>query len=92
MNLLGRLSYYGGWFDGDDPAFYDGKPLVDLEFSLPLSDSTTLRFGSRNVFNTYPDESTIALRTGELYSRYTPWGFNGGYYYLSLSYIWKTSP
>ena len=92
MNLLGRLSYYGGWFDGDDPAFYDGKPLVDLEFSLPLSDSTTLRFGSRNVFNTYPEESTIALRTGELYSRYTPWGFNGAYYYLGLSYIWKALP
>ena len=92
MNLLGRLSYYGGWFDGDDPAFYDGKPLVDLEFSLPLSNSTTLRFGSRNVFNTYPDESIIALSTGELYSRYTPWGFNGSYYYLSLSYTWKTSP
>ena len=92
MNLFGRLSYYGGWFDGDDPAFYDGKPLVDLEFSLPLSDSTTLRFGSRNVFNTYPDESIIALRTGELYSRYTPWGFNGAYYYLGLSYIWKASP
>ena len=26
MEILGRLSYYGGWFDGDDPAFYDGKP------------------------------------------------------------------
>ena len=91
MNILGRLSYYGGWFDGDDPAHYDGKPIVDLEVSLPLSASTALSFGSRNVFNTYPGESPAALRNGELYSEYTPWGFNGAYYYLGLSYAWKAS-
>ena len=91
MNLLGRLSYYGGWFDGDDPAFYDGKPIVDLELSLPLSSSTTLTFGSHNVFNTYPGESPSALGNGELYSEYTPWGFNGAYYYLGLSYTWGLS-
>ena len=91
MNILGRLSYYGGWFDGDDPAFYDGKPIVDLELSLPLSSSTTLTFGSHNVFNTYPGESPSALGNGELYSEYTPWGFNGAYYYLGLSYTWGLS-
>ena len=91
MNILGRLSYYGGWFDGDDPAHYDGKPIVDLEVSLPLSASTALSFGSRNVFNIYPGESPAALRNGELYSEYTPWGFNGAYYYLGLSYAWKAS-
>ena len=91
MNILSRLSYYGGWFDGDDPAHYDGKPIVDLEVSLPLSASTALSFGSRNVFNTYPGESPAALRNGELYSEYTPWGFNGAYYYLGLSYTWKAS-
>ncbi len=92
LDLLGRLSYYGGWFDGDDPAFYDGKPLVDLELSLPLSDSTTLEFGAHNVSNTYPGKSPFALRNGELYSEYTPWGFNGTYYYGGLSYTWGASP
>ena len=92
LDLLGRLSYYGGWFDGDDPAFYDGKSLVDLELSLPLSDSTTLEFGAHNVFNTYPGKSPFALRNGELYSEYTPWGFNGTYYYGGLSYTWGASP
>ena len=92
LDLLGRLSYYGGWFDGDDPAFYDGKPVVDLELSLPLSDSTTLEFGAHNVFNTYPGKSPFALRNGELYSEYTPWGFNGAYYYGGLSYTWGASP
>ena len=92
LNVLGRLSYYGGWFDGDDPAFYDGKPILDLEFDLPLSASTTLVFGSHNLLNTYPGRSPIALRNGELYSEYTPWGFNGAYYYFGISYTWKASP
>ena len=92
VGILGRLSYYGGWFDGDDPEFYSGKPIVDLEVTLPLSYSTTLAFGSHNVFNTYPGKSPVALRNGELYSEYTPWGFNGAYHYLGLSYTWGASP
>ena len=92
MDILGRLSYYGGWFDGDDPEFYSGKPIVDLELSLPISDSTTLAFGSQNVFNTYPGESPFGLRNGERYSEYTPWGFNGAYHYFGLSYSWEASP
>ncbi len=92
MDIVSRLSYYGGWFDGDDPEFYSGKPIVDLELSLPLSDSTTLAFGSQNVFNTYPGESPFGLRNGERYSEYTPWGFNGAYHYIGLSYSWEASP
>ncbi len=92
MDILGRLSYYGGWFDGDDPKFYSGKPILDLELSLPLADSTTLAFGSQNVFNTYPGESPVGLRNGERYSEYTPWGFNGAYHYFGLSYSWEASP
>ncbi len=92
MDIVSRLSYYGGWFDGDDPEFYSGKPIVDLELSLPISDSTTLAFGSQNVFNTYPGESPFGLRNGERYSEYTPWGFNGAYHYFGLSYSWEASP
>ena len=92
VDVVSRLSYYGGWFDGDDPEFYSGKPIVDLELSLPLSDSTTLAFGSQNVFNTYPGESPVGLRNGERYSEYTPWGFNGAYHYFGLSYSWEASP
>ncbi len=92
LKILGRLSYYGGWYDGDDPAFYDGKPIVDLECHQPLSDTVTLRFGVQNAFNTYPGANPSALRTGERYSEYTPWGFNGAYYFLGLRYSWKASP
>ena len=29
-----------------------------------------------------------AMSVGEKYSEYTPWGFNGGYYYVRLGYKW----
>ena len=57
----------------------------------PLTERATLAFGGQNVFNTFPDVSPNATSVGERYSEYTPWGFNGGYYYVRLSYTWETS-
>ena len=28
------------------------------------------------------------MSVGERYSEYTPWGFNGAYYYVRLGYRW----
>ena len=28
------------------------------------------------------------MSVGEKYSEYTPWGFNGAYYYARLRYAW----
>ena len=28
------------------------------------------------------------MSVGEKYSEYTPWGFNGSYYYVRLGYDW----
>ena len=89
VDLLGRVSYYGAWFDWDSAqTLFGGKPVVDIEVSIPISDGTTLAVGSQNVFNTFPDESPTARSVGERYSEYTPWGFNGGYYYARVRYAW----
>ena len=48
----------------------------------------TLAIGAQNALNTYPDESARAMSVGEKYSEYTPWGFNGAYYYSRISYGW----
>ena len=91
--ILGRVNYYGAWFDWDsDQTLFSGKPVFDVEASVPLSEGTTLAFGAQNVFNTFPDMSPNATSVGERYSEYTPWGFNGAYYYLRLSHIWKAAP
>ncbi len=92
-DILGRVNYYGAWFDWDSAqTLFSGKPVFDVEASVPLSEATTLAFGAQNVFNTFPDMSPNATSVGERYSEYTPWGFNGAYYYLSLSHTWKASP
>ena len=89
VDILGRVSYYGAWFDWDSAqTLFNGKPVLDLEVSVPLTERATLAFGGQNVFNTFPAVSPNATSVGERYSEYTPWGFNGGYYYVRLNYTW----
>ena len=101
VSILGRVNYFGGWYDYDsgfaqvfvpaggiDQGFFDGRPVVDLEASIALGGGTTLAVGAQNAFNTYPDESARAMSVGEKYSEYTPWGFNGAYYYVRVGYGW----
>ena len=101
VQLLGRVSYFGGWYDWDsgfnqvflpqggiEQGFFDGRPIVDVEGSIDLYDGTTLAIGAQNLFDTYPQESARAMSVGEKYSEYTPWGFNGAYYYARIRYGW----
>ena len=99
--LLGRVSYYGGWYDYDSghgeifapsgglpQGFFDGRPIVDLELSLGLGRGTSLAVGAQNVFDTYSQVSAVAMLVGERYSEYTPWGYSGAYYYVRIGYDW----
>ena len=56
--------------------------------TLLAGHQVALAVGGQNVFSTYPAESARAMSVGEKYSEYTPWGFNGSYYYVRLSYKW----
>ena len=90
VNVLGRLNYYGAWFDWDSAqTLFRGKPVFDLEVGVPLSEETRLAIGARNAFNTFPDVSPNATGVGEQYSEYTPWGFNGAYLYFRLAYSFR---
>ena len=86
LRLLGRFSYYSSWFDFDNSHTSGGKTLLDLELAYTFERGITFAIGGHNVFNTYPDENPIALYVGERYSEYSPFGFNGAYYYARLSY------
>ncbi len=100
-NLLGRVSYYSGWYDYDSghgeiftpsgglaQGFFAGRPIVDLELGFPLGQETTMAIGGRNIFDTYSQASAIATSVGEQYSEYTPWGYSGAYYYVRVGYGW----
>ena len=89
VTLLGRLSYYGGWYDRRDLRRYRGKPILDIEAGWPVSDAVRLTIGSANVLSTHPDENPNPGRLGNRYPPSTPFGFNGGFYYLRLNYRWR---
>ena len=83
-----RGTYYDGWYDIGDEHTYPGRFIVDAEMALDLSESAAVTFGVQNLLNTYPDVSPNALGVGAQYPESTPFGFNGGYYYVRLNYNW----
>ena len=87
--LLGRLSYYGDWYDSRDVRVYNGEYLFDFEASYPLSESITFTVGVQNLFDNQPQENPNASATGNRYSAYTPFNYNGAFYYVRLGYNWK---
>ena len=73
---------------GIEQGFFAGRSIVDVDGSLDLHGGTTLAIGAQNLLDVYPQESTRAMSVGEKYSEYTPWGFNGAYYYARIRYGW----
>ena len=86
VRLLARISYYDGWFDSRDDLFYNGDYLVDLEASYSLGEAATVTIGGQNALNNYPEENPNAVFSGNRYSPNSPFGSNGGFFYLRLGY------
>jgi iron complex outermembrane receptor protein len=92
MRLLGRLSYYDGWFDSEDGQTYGGEYIFDLEAAYSLNDNTTIVIGGQNAFDTVPEDNPGARSgVGNKYSQFSPFGFNGAYYYARIKYDFETS-
>ena len=85
--FLARVSYYDDWFDSEDGNDYDGKSLVDLEAGYRFSESLSVVLGAQNAFDEVPDENPgAAAGVGNRYSQFSPFGFNGAFWYLRLTY------
>ena len=80
---LVRANYYGGWDDtGNDVDGMSAEVLFDVEAGYQVTDSIEVIGGVANIFNTYPDRNPGAGDLGQLYSEASPFGFNGGMWYL----------
>jgi len=85
--FLGRVSYYDDWYDSEDGEFYSGKSILDLEAAYTWNDNTTIVLGMQNALDETPDENpNAASGVGNKYSQYSPFGFNGGFWYLRLTW------
>ena len=97
--VMGRLRYYGEYYD--DPtnsgglppagnAFYPGAAtLFDFETAFDVNDSVSVLIGLQNAFDTYPDINPSGQNgevAGLIYPESSPFGFNGGYYYMRATW------
>jgi len=83
FRTLLRLNYYGEWDDtGNGVPGIGAETLVDAQVAYQFNDSTEVVFGVENLFDAFPDENPFAGNLGQLYSEASPFGFNGGAWYL----------
>ncbi|MEO5582670.1 MAG: TonB-dependent receptor, partial [Saprospiraceae bacterium] len=70
--------------------FFSAKILTDIVMNYSPKKWLTITTGANNVFNVYPNPLKNYLNTNEgilIYSNdSSPFGFNGGYYYLNMNF------
>ena len=94
--VLGRASYFSGWFDSEDflqnpdvpgTGEYTGRVIFDLETTYTVGSGLALTLGGRNILNTYPDENPNAAGSvGNKYGQFSPFGFDGAFWYAKVGY------
>ncbi|SHF03613.1 iron complex outermembrane recepter protein [Microbulbifer donghaiensis] len=91
-----RFNRYSGWEstfglfgpgDASDASSYGGEILVDLEATFTIQENYKLALGGENIFDVQPDdEADPTLQfLGVRQSLTSPFGFNGGFWYLRAS-------
>ncbi|MDE0264618.1 MAG: TonB-dependent receptor [Bryobacterales bacterium] len=91
FNLMGRLSYYGEWYERRDNYTYPGEWIVDFEIDYRLGKGVSIAGGAQNALNKFTDISPSQYAVGLQFSQASPFGFNGAYWYTRLNYSWGTS-
>ena len=89
VRLRRYAEFYGAPADvGPWARNYEPRTLVDVEAGYSLNEAVTLVVGAQNALDEYPQETTQDAQNGVgmLYPENSPYGFNGGFYYLRA--IW----
>ena len=85
--FLGRLSFYDNWFDSEDGNTYSGEYLFDAEAAYNFNDNMSVVVGAQNLFDQTPEDNPgAASGVGNRYSQFSPFGFNGGFWYARFNY------
>ncbi len=92
--LLSRFHYYDDFnefqnFTVEKRIYAHARALLDLELSYTFFDTgLTVAVGAQNLFDTYPTRNRYAGVYGQKYPVNSPYGFNGGFYYLRAGLEW----
>jgi iron complex outermembrane receptor protein len=92
--FLARVNYYGEYYDNEAGGYFDNALLLDLEAAYSVSEDMTITFGGRNVSDEQGCSTSSCGTTppgalGLPYSQFTPFGFNGAFYYGRFTYNFK---
>ena len=92
---LVRANYFGevtSTESSTNPALdqtFSSATLVDLDLGYNFGNGLDLHVGGNNIFDEEPDENIAANNFGGIFPfnrRTTPFGYNGGFYYIRLTY------
>ncbi|MBE8167985.1 MAG: TonB-dependent receptor [Shewanella sp.] len=98
LNLFTRLNYFGEYqgvhVDYDATAKTGSAAItVDMELNYNINDSLSVAIGAQNLLDQQAEELDFVDSTGlpnnnwgGKYYETSPFGFNGGYYYVKASY------
>ena len=93
--MLLRLNKFGAvqsTESASDPArkqTFSGKWITDLDLSRRFENGLKVAIGANNLFDEFPDENISSNSFNGIFihpRRTAPFGFNGGYYYVRLSF------
>jgi iron complex outermembrane receptor protein len=85
LTLTARLNWYDEASDErgfPDVETVDADYTVDVEARWMVNDTWTWTIGANNVFDTFPNEVQSRQSNGLPYSRRTPFGYDGGMWYV----------
>ena len=91
FRILARLSSYGEYYDNEAGGVFDNSVLFDLEGGYDINEQFSGTVGIRNVgdeqgCSTSDCGSLPPQILGLPYSQFTPFGFNGRFFYGRLTY------
>jgi iron complex outermembrane recepter protein len=81
-----RANYYGDWKSTATGADMDAAILVDAQIAYQVTDNLELVAGVENLFDEYPDNNPNPGGVGMTYPEDSPFGFNGGTWYVQGRY------
>ncbi len=89
--FMARARYFGEYYDAPtndaSVSYYpDPSVLFDFEAGYEVNDSLNVILGLQNAFDEYPMTNPNGEVAGLIYPEQSPFGFNGGYYYLRATW------
>ncbi len=89
--FLARVSYYDEFYDNEAGGEFDDNTLIDLEAGYTFNENIDVTIGGRNVGDEQGCKTSRCGQTppgvlGLPYSQFSPFGFNGAFYYGRVTY------